>query len=331
MIRLRSASVLAAALGLMGCVGALSENRANSDKSSAERSQYTLEFEDAQRFANVFADSKGAPTAAALQAGYLDGASRGVEVFTPYRIESAENLAAAVSKERASYDYAIDTCLPILPSFNNDLNRIYTDYSELLPGYALPRVFVIFGAANSGGTAKPDAQVLALESVCSAGTSETQFRRTMRHLFSHETAHSLQAEPTPRAYSDPLLFMALREGAADWLSRRITGEEPSEERDRWGRADEKAAWAKFNADQAIVIAAKSGDWDIGPEGQAAVGRWFGNVGSAPEGMPSEAGYWIGMQISAAYISSQPNEREAIETLLGDFDPKEILRESGYAP
>src|SRR3990167_76866 len=80
---------------------------------------------DAYRFADVYRASGGAPDADALQAGYLDGAGRGVEIFMPGRIRSAENLAAAVARKPDAYARAIDVCLPIVEASNADLRAIY--------------------------------------------------------------------------------------------------------------------------------------------------------------------------------------------------------------
>ena len=62
-----------------------------------------IEDGDALRFAAVFAASNGAPDAARLQSGYLDGAGEGVAVFTPDRIVSAANLARAVRADPDRY------------------------------------------------------------------------------------------------------------------------------------------------------------------------------------------------------------------------------------
>jgi hypothetical protein len=284
---------------------------------------------DADRFAALFAAAKGKPTAEQLQRDYLDKGEQGVAIFTPYRIENATNLAASIAADPARYDYAIKTCLPVLPDLNRELRATYLAYRGLLPERPLPSVYVLFGAANSGGTATPVAQVIGLEILCGPGTSVEDFRTNMRAIFAHETVHSWQTEPSAKALKNLMLLQALREGVPDYLASIVTGAEPSPERDTWGRKNEAAAWAAFQKDAAIVLARKSDDFSKEKEAGAAMGRWFGNAGNAPKDMPSEAGYWVGMQIARAYVEKSTDKKAAINALIAAEDPEAILKASGY--
>ncbi len=58
-------------------------------------------------------------------------------------------------------------------------------------------------------------------------------------------------------------------------------------------------------------------------------RWFANCGSAPEGWPCEAGYWVGMRIAQGYVAHAPDKRAAIRELLELRDPAAILKGSAY--
>ena len=58
-------------------------------------------------------------------------------------------------------------------------------------------------------------------------------------------------------------------------------------------------------------------------------RWFANCGSAPEGWPCEAGYWVGMRIAEGYVANASNKRAAIRELLEPQDPAAILKASRY--
>ena len=57
----------------------------------------TIHTEDADRFAALFAKTKGKPTAAQLKRDYLDKGSFGIGVFIPGRIVDADNLARAIA------------------------------------------------------------------------------------------------------------------------------------------------------------------------------------------------------------------------------------------
>jgi hypothetical protein len=289
-----------------------------------------IDSRDATRFAALFARTNGKPDAAALQRDYLDGSGRGVEIFTPYRIEDAANLAKAVAADPARYRYAIDTCLPLVGALNAELRATYLAYRGLFPAKALPSIYVIFGAANSGGTAKPDAQVIGLESMCGPGTTPEGFRTAMRAIFAHETAHGFQTVPPESAVNDKLMYLALSEGTPDYLASVVTGASPSVDRERYGRANEATLWQQFQRDRALLTGRSWGEIDNTPALKAAINRWFNNTGTAPAGVPSEMGYWVGMQIARAYIDKAPDRRVAIETLLARADPPALATASGYA-
>jgi hypothetical protein len=289
-----------------------------------------VEAADAKRFARLFEASSGKPDAAALQAGYLSGSGRGVEIFTPGRIENAANLAAAVAADPERYAHAIRTCLPLVDDLEGEMRAIYLGFRGLIPERPLPAVHVVFGAGNSGGTAASDAQVLGLEVLCGPGTTAEQFRATMREMFAHETVHSWQREPTAAAMADPLLLFALMEGVPDLLATLVTGTVPTPSRDAWARPQEAALWAQFEADRATVRAGTEPGGKMTPEARAARDRWFANYRKAPPGWPHEAGYWVGMRIGEAYLARAVDKREALDMLLKAEDPAAILAASGYA-
>ncbi len=286
---------------------------------------------DARRFAALFQSTGGAPTAEQLQAGYLDAAGPGVVAFTPNRIVSAANLAAAVARDPARYAYAIETCLPLVDGLRDELRAVYLAYAGLLPGRRVPDVHVVFGAGNSGGTAIAAVQVLGLEVMCGPGTTPEAFRSAMRRIFAHETVHSFQP-PSPSAAvygADPLLFTALWEGTPDLIAWLTTGTHPNAERAAWAAPRERELWQEFVRDRRRAIAGREGEWNLNADGQAAMKRWFGNYRSAPPGWPEELGYWVGMRIAEAYVARARDKAAALEALITLTDPAAILEASGY--
>lgn len=285
-----------------------------------------LRADDARRFARAF--EAGRTSAAELQADYLSGAGRGVEIFTPGRIRSADVLAASVAKRAADYAHAIRTCLPMVDSLNEELRATYLAYRGLLPELPLPAVHLVFGAGNSGGTAAADAQVLGLEVMCRVGVTPEAFRASMHSMFAHETAHTWQKHPDDEP-GDALLYAALAEGVPDLLARLVTGRQPSAEREAWARGREAEIWRRFEADRAIVLRGEQ------PARDEAFRRWFGNYGARfpglPEGWPSELGYWVGMNIAQARLDKATDRRAALRELLANRDPAALLRDAGYAP
>jgi len=285
-----------------------------------------IDARDAVRFAHLMKDG-AVPTADALQRGYLDGAGPGVRVFTPGRIRDARHLAAVVAGKPDVYRYAIRECLPQLPAVRGDLRAIYLAFAGLLPERPLPAIDVVFGAGNSGGTASNDRQVLGLEVICPPGTTPEQFRTTMRGFFAHETVHTWQDDETPAALADLLLSQALREGVADYLATLATGAIPHLDRDAWARPQEASLWQAFQRDREAIRG--SSDPVNKLIDSPHFRRWFVNCGSAPEGWPCEAGYWVGMRIAEAYVARASDQRAAIRELIELRDPAAILKASGY--
>lgn len=294
-----------------------------------------VDLTDAYRFARVFQDTNGQPSKEALQAGYLNGAGRGVEIFMRGRIESAENLASTVAERSAEYTKAIETCLPSVEASNADLRSIYLGLSGLFPDRELPKIYAVFGAFNSGGTAARDAQVIGIEVICDISEGPEDVRQTLRSFYAHETVHALQPSLERRVEaSDPLLAASLREGMADFVSLLVTGSQPSPERHAWAKEREAQLWAEFLADRAFIRehVAKPADLTrMNPNAQARLRRWLGNYGSAPDGWPHEMGYWFGQQICLAYFDQAKDKRAAIAELMALKDPQSILELSGYSP
>jgi hypothetical protein len=282
---------------------------------------------DALRFASLMKDG-AVPTADALQRGYLDGAGPGVKVFTPApRIIDAQRLAKTVAAHPEAYRYAIRECLPRLPALRADLRTIYLAFAGLVPERPLPAIDVVFGVLTSGGTADSDRQVIGLEVTCPPGTTPEQFRTTMRGFFAHETVHTWQDGDTPAKLADYLLAQALTEGVADYLATLVTGAIPIQERDAWARPQEARLWREFQRDREAI---KGSSDDVNKlVASPHFRRWFANCGSAPEGWPCEAGYWIGMRIAEAYVARAADKRAAIRELIELRDPAAILKASGY--
>jgi hypothetical protein len=292
-----------------------------------------VQTEDARRFAEVFLAADGRPTAAQLQRGYLDGAGRGVEVFTPGRIRNAERLARVVAANPDKYRRAIEVCLPAAEAATADLRSVYLGLAGLFPGRDLPEVHAVFGAGNSGGTAAPGIQVLGLEVICELAADAEDLRRTLRGFFAHETVHALQPQLSEEVISrDPLLAFSLQEGFADYVASLILAGPPTPSRDAWAREREAQLWAEFQRDRAILSEEMRAGGNLqnpSPAAQAAYTRWLSNYRAAPEGWPHEMGYWIGRRIIEAYMARASDRRAAFEAVLRLEDPEAILSASGY--
>lgn len=286
----------------------------------------TVEIEtgDADRFAELFERTGGRPSAQQLQRDYLDRGSYGVRVFTPDRIRDAANLAAAVSAKPHQYAKAIRTCLPIVKQSTAELRATYLALRGLFPERPLPRIYLVIGAGTSGGTAGPGAQVLGLETLCAIADTPDKLRDILRGFYAHETVHVLQGEPDIANMGGILLGSVLMEGAADFIATLATGRQMDPARAAWAAPREAELWRQFEADLSITRAA---GWDNLKRG-TPVGdsfyRWIGNYSSAPQGWPSEAGYWMGQRIWQRWYDRQPDKQAALRRMLDLKDPTAIL-------
>lgn len=303
------------------CIAALT---ASAEPAGVDPLTARVELGDAERFAALFRQTGGAPTAAQLQEEYLAPAGRAIEVFTPNRIRDADNLASVIAANPELYRDAIERCLPWVRRTEPDLRAVYLGFQGLLPEQPLPAISVIFGANTSGGTAQAGIQVLGLEVLCRMSPDEAAFRSLMRTFYAHETVHTFQRLDRAKLETDFLLAQTIAEGTADYLASLVTGEVPDPKRAQWASENEQFVWREFAADLA-----KTRNTSLPRQARyAAFRRWVSNAGSAPEGWPSELGYWVGMRIAQGYVDHADDKRAAIRELLSFDDPAAVLEQSG---
>ena len=283
----------------------------------------------AQRFARLWRETGGKPTAAQLQAQYLDNGGRAIEVFTPGRIGNAERLAGKIAANSELYRNAVEKCLPWVDATNAQLRATYLGLKGLFPERDLPQIAVVVGADNSGGTAASGIQVIGLEVICRIAPTRAEFEERMRQFFAHETVHTLQSNIGAAALKAPLVAFALGEGVPDLVTMLVTARVPDPARNAWALEREQWIWEQFQADAAVVKAGIDDKGELNEPAQKAFNRWFGNAGNPPEGWPDELGYWVGMRIAQAYVAQAEDPHAALDDLLVPVDAAAILEKSGY--
>jgi hypothetical protein len=279
---------------------------------------------DADRFAALFERTGGRPTAEQLQREYLDRGSYGVKVFTPDRIRDASNLAAKIAAKPDWYTKAIRTCLPVVKETTGELRATYLAFRGLFPERALPRIYLVVGAGNSGGTAGPGAQVLGLETLCRISETPDQLRSILRSFYAHETVHVFQGELDVEKMGNVLLGNVLIEGAADFIATLVTGRQMDPARAAWAAPREAELWRQFEADLVTTRGLRRDQIKPGSPAAESFNRWVENYGSSPKGWPGEAGYWMGQRIWQRWYDRQPDKRAAIRGMLELKDPNAVL-------
>lgn len=287
-----------------------------------------IETDDADRFAALFARTAGKPTAEQLQREYIAPGSPGLGIFTPHRIVDAQNLATAIAADQEGYSKAISTCLPVIKSTTGELRATYLAFQGLLPEMPLPRIYLVVGANNSGGTAGEGAQVLGLEVLCAIAKDDEDLREIMRTFYAHETVHVLQGA----AHADGanvLLASVLHEGAADFIARIVTGKQPVPARAAWAITREAELWQQFERDLQTLHNVTGDSLKQGTAPWSAFARWIANADNAPTGWPGELGYWIGQRIWERWYEQQPDKRAAIRYMLAPTDLDAVLASGRY--
>ena len=283
--------------------------------------------EDADRFVAIYEAADGSPTAAELQTGYIDPGTEGLKIFTPHRIKDGGNLSAAIAKESVAYRRAIDVCLPLARASSAELRAVYLALVGLLGDPDLPEIYALFGAGNSGGTAGPGAQVIGLEVICRYADSEDEIKSLLRSFYAHETVHTFQTPNEKFVVGvDALTASVIQEGTADYVAALVTGRPLAPERAAWAEPRAREIWKAFEKDRR---ATKKLTAEKQYEKGSPLFRWIGNAGSPPQGWPEELGYWLGMEIAAAYVDAAVDKRAAIKELISMTDPDEIIGKSGY--
>lgn len=265
---------------------------------------------DVDLFYRIYDAAHGAPTGAALQHGYIDAGSDGVRQFTPDRIVSGGNLAAAIAENRDVYDHARD-CLAALPSVKAKLVVAFRKLAAIDPEAIFPPVTILIGANNSGGTTSKSGVLIGLERTCSSTWLQPNPADRLFHEIAHEYGHVEQPE---EAQLGTVLKASLKEGVADLIAELISGQVSNVQLQQWTKGREREIDVQFLAEQ------DSRD----------LSHWLYNDVGTPE-KPGDLGYWVGWRIAKAYYLKAADKRAALRALLDLKDPKAILAGSGWKP
>ena len=285
-----------------------------------------LETRDVARFFAAQAALAGATTrrdsARVIFEQYYYPGSDGLLDFVERRIGSAFQLADKIG-ERPLYYGHLSRSLTGLDAATGRLRAHFAAFEALWPDAVFADVYFVVGRMSSGGTTSADklligAEMYGRDSAAPVGELNEWEARVLRDtsqieaVVVHELMHVNQPSP-PDGFRATLLYMALREGGADFVAELITGRNINDHVHVWANPREKDVWQEFQA------AMHGGD----------VGGWFGS--SRDPARPPDLGYYIGYRIAKALYDRTPDKRLAIQRILRVSDAAALLAESGYAP
>jgi hypothetical protein len=263
---------------------------------------------DVALFYRVYDNAHGKPSAAALQRDYLDAGTPGLRDFIPYRIKSAQFLEQQIASRAANYEQA-RSCTSAFPALEQRVPLLIDRIAALYPAGTRPRVTVVIGADNSGGTSSTEGVILGLEVTCeNRSHSQVPLDDRITYLLAHEMIHTQQR----RYAGDTLLAAALNEGVADFVAELISGHTSTEHLATWTKGHEAEIEARFRLDM----------------NQSDHTAWLYNGMGTPE-QPGDLGYWVGYRIARSYYEHAADKRAAVARLLEETDAAALLRDSRW--
>ncbi|MFC0253151.1 DUF2268 domain-containing putative Zn-dependent protease [Massilia consociata] len=179
----------------------------------------------------------------------------------------------------------------------------------LYPAARDPRVTVVIGPGNSGGTVAGTNVLIGLEVACAnRGASALPLEERLAALIAHELVHTQQRGFAGRT----LLDASLNEGVAELVGELLSGRIHNEHLRAWSQAGTTATDARFRA------AMRKTD----------LGDWIYNGAGTPDA-PGDLGYWYGYRIAKAFYERSPDKQAAVARLLEETDAEALLRDSGW--
>jgi hypothetical protein len=198
-------------------------------------------------------------------------------------------------------------------------------FREVYPNAVFPKVFIVPGILNSGGTATEmgmfvggdmygKSSEIPVDELNDWQRGAIMNFRDLPRLTLHELMH-FQQNYQDEAYGETLLSAVIHEGVCDFLVELCTGEVLENEN------------LDFLADPA------NERWIFGELASELLGddtsKWLYNGGSI-EDRPHDLGYTVGYLICRSYYEQHPDKKQAVFELLNSDDLTELVSNSAYA-
>lgn len=208
-----------------------------------------------------------------------------------------------------------------------ELDEYFKEFKKLYPRAHLPKIIFTVGALTVGGTVTNDGLIIGTEFYGKV-TGDTEDMGTMASnlltsddfvpMTFHEHMHYEQlkiAGGKENLYNNErnLLFAALNEGAADFVSDLVTGWNNDKPNYVYGKQHEKELWEKFKNEMLQ---------------EETVINWMFDYGMEKD-TPPDLGYFMGAKICESYYNNASDKTKAIEDILSIKDTKTFLEKSKY--
>ena len=270
-------------------------------------------FEDVDHFLTAMAKvDRGGELVSALETEYFARATPGLhEMIRKYPF-TPEDLADAIRRDPRKYG-EVSRHRDLLESRVDEFREAYGRFAELYPEVVFPPTYFLVDCDRGIGSGSPEGSLISIE------------RRTpesiagLETLLVHELVHfqQLSAVGVEEFYAlfaekKTLLGLALREGTAEFIARRVTGRTTQEDAWVWLLGHEAETWTRFRN---VMMASDTRGWMWSAPGNSS--------------QPRDLAYAIGARIVESYCSRADGPERAVRAAMSVTEPAGFLEASGY--
>ena len=263
------------------------------------------------------------------QREYLEPGSVGLHDFSQINEFNASSLAKVVDSHPKFFTAIRNNTLALTRDdrIQSQIKTHFENLKRLYPPAQFQDVYFVIGALNSGGTVSANGLLMGTEiNARDASTPiaelspwlqvNTGSLEDLARLVVHEAVHTLQhlTGTSLEVEGRSLLWKAIMEGGADFVTTLATNQEPPSPFFKYGLEHEHDLWQEFS------------NVMLGTD----ISNWIYN-GDRSTSRPADLGYFIGYRILEAYYNRMPDKQKAIAEMLAIRDPAKILQDSSYNP
>lgn len=244
-----------------------------------------------------------------FQQYYIDRATDGFIDFLKARDFTAEEYVQKIAKNKEDYTQ-IRTQMYEVKKAEPLIQEVFEAFKKVYPNFKPFKVCFAVGTFRTGGTVSDKFVLLGTEMVANGKLENIPQR--IKGIVAHECVHTQQKNPDSTSNACRLLYAALREGSANFISELITDTHHKDVYDEYGAAHEKDLWKAFEAEMC----------------NENISNWLYN-GFTVKDKPADLGYFIGYVIAKEYYKNATDKSKAIIEIIEMTNPKEFLEKSGY--
>ncbi len=291
-------------------------------------SNFTLEMRSMDQFWPYFEEAKANPDSAKLYLkNYILLGPPEIRDYYAIRYYNLENMYGQMINGSPKYYTYLKEYLKkqSVAGLKNQTALAMQTFKTLYPNAVFPKVFMVPGLLNSGGTASEMGLFIGgdmygrSDGMPVIELNDWQKEAIMEmdklpQLIIHELMH-FQQNYGDKVNSDKVLYKIIEEGVCDFLVELSTGIPMQSAQLDYLNSPENFEMISVDLQQELF--------------SEDLSNWLYNGGSI-EDRPHDLGYALGYLISKSYYQNAVNKKEALQNLLTTNNMRSILEASDYA-